>query len=237
MRVLVLAASSLFVLASCIPTDSPLGPDLQDSDGDGILDQADSCPNAAEVFNRVFDSDGCPDSPPDLYNAVRADVEAFWSGYFSTTLGRQYAPLRSMVLFSGGATSACGPGAGPFYCGQDQTVYLDNPFLLDQLQRIGDFAPAAIIAHEIGHHAQFLLGILGTTFTIAIELQADCLAGRWAGSAGARGLLDIGDMQEAYTSLFQSGDAPGTPWFHPNAHGTPLQRQQAFAHGVANGAC
>jgi len=231
------AILSLMLLASCVAADNATGPALLDSDGDGFPDNVDRCPNAPEVFNGVFDNDGCPDTPTDLYRAVRADVEAYWNGYFAAVLGRQYTPIRGMIQFSGTVVTSCGPGMGPFYCGPDQTVYLDDQFLLDQLQRIGDFAPAVIIAHEIGHHTQYLLGILGSTFSIAIELQADCLAGRWAGSAGARGLLQMGDLQEAYQSLFQAGDAPGMPWFASGAHGTPAQRQQAFAQGLANGAC
>jgi uncharacterized protein len=216
----------------------PPTPDVTDRDGDGVADSNDRCPTQPETRNNVFDLDGCPDTPQDLYVAVRADVEAFWSQYFTSVLRRPYSPLQGVVSFTGTATSLCGPGQGPFYCPASRTMYLDLNFLSVQLTRIGDFAPAIIIAHEVGHHTQALLGFLGNgALSIQTELQADCLAGRWAASAGARGLLDAGDVQEAFVSLFTVGDPAGTPWFAPGAHGTAQQRQAAFSHGLANGAC
>jgi|SRR6185369_16911684 len=220
------------------PTPTPSAPTSKDTDGDGIPDVRDKCPTLRETFNKVFDSDGCPDTPNDLYVAVRNDVEAFWSFYFQTTLRRPYTPLQGAYTFTGTVSTPCGPGQGPMYCSVNLSMYLDVNFLAAQLTRFGDFAPAIIIAHEIGHHTQRLLGIIGSGApSIQIELQADCLAGRWAASAGARGLLEDGDIQEAYGSLFSVGDPAGTPWFAPGAHGTPQQRQNAFAFGLAGGAC
>lgn len=212
---------------------NPIEP-TPDVDNDGILGAADRCPNEAETLNRIFDTDGCPDRPADLYAAVLPDVQAFWNIYFTSVLGRPYVPTR-MQLFSGQTFSACGPGQGPFYCGIDSTVYLDERFMDAQLARFGDFAPAMILAHEVGHHTQNLLGLLGA-ISIQKELQADCLAGAWSASAGARGLLDVGDFQEAASSLFSSGDTMGTPWFAPGAHGAPFQRQQAYLSGFQRGA-
>jgi predicted metalloprotease len=207
----------------------------KDTDADGILDVADRCPTQPETINKVLDRDGCPDVVSDLYPAVRADVESFWSAFFPASVGRPYSPITGFQLFAGTAISPCGTGAGPFYCPVDRVVYLDTPFMEDQIARIGDFAGATIIAHEIGHHVQNLRGLFGT-LSIAIELQADCMAGAWAGSAGARGLLEAGDFQEAARALFEAGDATGTPWFAPSAHGTPLQRQQSFVRGFNAGA-
>jgi predicted metalloprotease len=211
----------------------------KDSDGDGIPDSMDRCPTQRETRNGVFDSDGCPDSPLDLYAAVRTDVEQFWSGYFTTVIRRPYTPLTAAITFSGGTIATpCGPGQGPFYCPTNLTTYLDLKFLQAQLTKIGDFAPAIIIAHEIGHHTQRLLGISSSgALSIQLELQADCLAGRWAASAAQRGFLEPGDIQEALRSLFTVGDPAGTPWFAPGAHGTSFQRQAAFQQGLNNLAC
>jgi predicted metalloprotease len=215
--------------------DNVMPTPAKDTDADGILDVADRCPTQPETINKVLDRDGCPDVVADLYPAVRADVESFWSAFFPASVGRPYSPIARLQLFAGTALSPCGAGSGPFYCGADQVVYLDTPFMEDQIGRIGDFAGATIIAHEIGHHVQNLRGLFGT-LSIQIELQADCMAGAWAGSAGARGLLEAGDFQEAARALFEAGDAAGTPWFAPSAHGTPLQRQQSFVRGFNAGA-
>ena len=183
------------VLAGCSDVSGPTQDQDPDPDNDGFSGVQDQCPTAPETLNGVFDGDGCPDTPRDLYVAVREDVEAFWGGYFPSAFAIPYRPINGLVFFSGSVNSACGVASGPFYCGLDFRVYVDEPFMLDQLNRIGDFAPAIIIAHEIGHHTQALLGLL-TQPSIQKELQADCLAGRWAGTAGARGLLDYGDIQE-----------------------------------------
>lgn len=226
--------SACLILSGCL--DDGVGPP-PDQDGDGIPDADDRCPTQAETTNGVFDLDGCPDTPLDLYQAVRSDVEPFAAVVFSTiTNGWTYSPLRRFELFRGSMSTACGIGQGPFYCGPEWGVFLDEAFMLDQLQRIGDFAPAAIVAHEIAHHIQFQTGILGSVPTIVTELAADCFAGAWASTASARGLLDQGDLLEAGQSLFEVGDSPGTPWFQPGAHGSPLQRQQAFGRGFYQGA-
>jgi uncharacterized protein len=173
--------------------------------------------------------------PDNFYEAVRSDVEVFWADYFSSH-GGTYTPISKMQLFTGQAASSCGPVDGPAYCPQDRAIYLDTGFMQTHLSAFGDFAPAMIIAHEIGHHTQNLRNVTG--FTIQKELQADCLAGGWLGSAGARGLLEVGDYQEAANSLFTLGDRVGTPWFDPRAHGTAQQRVEAFRigflHGVSN---
>ena len=216
--------------------DERIGPPL-DSDGDGVFDEFDLCPTLPEVRNGVFDSDGCPDQVEDLYAAVRADVEPFAAAvYFQLSRGFQYTPVQRFVLFRGSSASACGVGQVAFYCGADLGVYLDEFFMLDQLHRIGDFAPAVIIAHEIGHHIQRQTGILGQVPTIVTELAADCFAGAWASTAGARGLLDVGDLAEGSRAFFEVGDPPGTPWFQPGAHGSPSQRQEAFMRGLQFGA-
>jgi predicted metalloprotease len=227
------AVVSLILLAGC---QELFAPNVHDADADGIEDALDQCVAAPEVYNKVFDVDGCPDTPDDLYVQVRNDVEAFWAFSFPNAFGRSYIGLSSMVGFTGSAMSPCGTASGPFYCGANQAMYLDRSFMLDQLNGIGDFAPAIIIAHEIGHHLQWQLGLLGA-MSIQKELQADCFAGAWARNANQRGFLDSGDVNEAMISLFGVGDQPGVPWFSPTAHGTPQQRQNAFSFGFNGGIC
>jgi predicted metalloprotease len=213
---------------------NPLKPSA-DLDGDGILDSVDGCPSQAENRNGVFDRDGCPDRPADLYHSAMADAQTFWANYFNGVLGRPYYPAR-LVMFSTPIVTPCGPASpGPFYCGLDATVYLHEGFMDDQLRRFGDFAPVVIVAHEVGHHTQNLTGVLGA-ISIQKELQADCLAGAWSASAGARGMVETGDLNEGAMSLFSAGDAIGTPWFAPGAHGNSVQRQQAFFSGFSRGA-
>ena len=213
---------------------NPLQPSV-DADSDGIAGSADLCPSQPETRNGVFDRDGCPDRPADLYFAVMSDAQGFWAAYFPSVMARPYYYAR-LQIFMAPTLTACGPSnPGPFYCGFDSTVYLHEGVLDDQLRRFGDFAPAVIISHEVGHHTQNLTGLLGT-ISIQKELQADCLAGAWSASAGARGLVEAGDLQEGAMSLFSAGDPIGTPWFAPGAHGTPLQRQQAFFNGFSRGA-
>jgi predicted metalloprotease len=172
--------------------------------------------------------------PANFYEAVRSDAEKFWTDYFSSELGRSYTPITRMQLFAGEVSACGGSQSGPFYCRPDRVVYLDTDFMQTHLSAFGDFASAMIIAHEVGHHTQNLLGLTGG-FTIQRELQADCLAGGWVGSAGARGLLDVGDYQEAANSLFTLGDHVGVPWFDPQAHGTPQLRVEAFRTGFLQG--
>ena len=173
--------------------------------------------------------------PANFYEAVRSDVEGFWADFFPSKLGRKYTPINAMQLFAEQPVGTRCSGSPAFYCYPDQGVYLQTEFMQKQMSTFGKFGPAMIIGHEVGHHVQNVLGI-PDTFTILRELQADCLAGSWLGSASARGLLDVGDYQEAADNFFVLGDPIGTPWFAPNAHGTVQQRQQFFQNGFLNGA-
>jgi predicted metalloprotease len=140
-----------------------------------------------------------------------------------------------MQLFTGQAASPCGAMDGPFYCSADGGVVgLESEFMQTDLSAFGDFGAAVVVAHEIGHHTQALRGLLRVP-SIFKELQADCLAGGWMKDAGARGLLEVSDPQEAAGSLFDVGDPSGTPWTHPDAHGTPQQRVEAFRIGFLQG--
>jgi predicted metalloprotease len=157
-----------------------------------------------------------------------------------------------MVLFRRGVRTACGTGStavGPFYCPSDQKVYIDLSFY-DELRRRfgapGDFAQAYVIAHEVGHHVQNLTNNLGTgsrraNDQIAVELQADCLAGAWANDADRRGLIETGDIDEALTAASAIGDdtlqkqAQGHVQPETWTHGSAEQRSSAFKKGYQSG--
>jgi predicted metalloprotease len=155
-----------------------------------------------------------------------------------------------LVLFRNAIQSACGTATsavGPFYCQVDHKVYIDLAFY-EQLRRRfgapGDFAQAYVIAHELGHHVQNLLGLLGRgeVSSVKVELQADCLAGAWARSADARGLLEVGDIDEALNAASQIGDdtiqrkTQGRVQPETFTHGSAAQRSGAFRQGYGGGA-
>jgi predicted metalloprotease len=156
-----------------------------------------------------------------------------------------------MVLFRRGVRSACGTAStavGPFYCPIDRKVYIDLSFYDELRARFGapgDFAQAYVIAHELGHHVQNLtdrLGARGNREQIGIELQADCLAGAWAKDAEARGLIEVGDIDEALNAAAAIGDdtlqrkSQGTVQPETWTHGSAEQRSSAFKKGYQGGA-
>ena len=154
---------------------------------------------------------------------VQDDVQATWEDIFKGA-GRTYESTQ-VVLFRGSTQTGCGLASadtGPFYCPLDRHVYLDTGFFKELEQRFGasgDFAEAYVIAHEIGHHIQVLLGINDQVqqsaqqdpsqrneLSVRQELQADCFAGVWANSANARGVLEPGDLEEGLTAAAAVGD-------------------------------
>ncbi len=196
----------------------------------------------------------------DMIAVVVADTEDVWHEIF-TQLGRRYDEP-TLVLFSGATRSACGLGQaamGPFYCPADRKAYIDLTFYNDLRARYrapGDFAQAYVIAHEIGHHVQNLLGISGEVqrrkqrlsqaesnrLSVRLELQADCLAGVWANRADkARGILEAGDIEEALNAASAIGDdrlqrqSRGTVVPESFTHGSSAQRQRWFRNGLASG--
>jgi len=189
------------------------------------------------------------------------DTETVWTDIFRDELGRTYRPA-TLVLFSGATNSACGGATaqtGPFYCPVDGKVYLDTEFfatLSRQLGAGGDFAAAYVVAHEIAHHVQDELGILGevnavrarvseaesNALSVRVELQADCLSGVWARHAAERlGTLEEGDIAEAMNAASRIGDdtlqrnAGQRPMPDSFTHGTSEQRQRWFAQGYKAG--
>ncbi len=193
-------------------------------------------------------------------STVLADTEDVWTGVFRQRGGTYQAPR--LVLFRGATRTACGQGQaamGPFYCPGDQKVYIDLGFyetLKNRLGAPGDFAQAYVIAHEVGHHVQHLLGISGqvermrgrvsqaeqNALSVRLELQADCLAGVWAHHAdSARQILERGDVAEAMNAAARIGDdalqraAGGAVVPDSFTHGTSAQRQRWFDNGLKTG--
>ncbi|GAB3100470.1 hypothetical protein G8770_04375 [Aestuariicella hydrocarbonica] len=196
----------------------------------------------------------------EFVSVVLADTEDTWNAIFRAQ-GKQYQEP-SMVLFSGRVNSACGAASsamGPFYCPGDRQVYLDLSFFRDLSQQYGapgDFAQAYVIAHEVGHHVQTLLGIsdqvrqLGqgrsksqvNALSVRQELQADCLAGIWGHVAQTeRQMLDPGDLEEALTAATAIGDdrlqRQATGHVVPDSftHGSSEQRVHWFRQGFESG--
>jgi predicted metalloprotease len=192
---------------------------------------------------------------------VHADTEAVWSEVFAQA-GRRY-PSPVLVLYRGSTVSGCGPASsrmGPFYCPEDQKVYVDLGFFDDLAHEYGasgDFAQAYVLAHEVGHHIQNLEGTLDKVerakqrvfgegkknqLQVGLELQADCYAGVWANHAHRQfDILEEGDLEEALTAAAAIGDdrlqkqARGFAIPHTFTHGSSKQRAEWFARGVRNG--
>jgi hypothetical protein len=193
-------------------------------------------------------------------STVLADTEDVWKAVF-TQGGATYQEPK-LVLFRGTTSTACGQGQaamGPFYCPADQKVYIDLDFydtLKNQLGAPGDFAQAYVIAHEVGHHVQNLMGITTkmeqmrgrvsqtdyNALSVRLELQADCFSGVWANHAqAARQLLEQGDVEEAMNAAARIGDdalqrsRDGQVVPDSFTHGTSAQRQRWFDKGLKNG--
>ena len=193
-------------------------------------------------------------------STVLADTEDVWTDIF-TKGGATYQDPR-LVLFRGATQTACGAGQaamGPFYCPADRKVYIDLGFyetLKNQLGAPGEFAQAYVIAHEVGHHVQNLLGISGkmeqmrakvspvqyNALSVRLELQADCFAGVWAHHAqNARQILENGDIESAMNAAAKIGDdalqkqSQGRVVPESFTHGTSAQRTRWFNNGLQNG--
>ena len=196
----------------------------------------------------------------DFTTVVLADTEDTWSRLFPQEFGGSYEPP-TLTVFTDVVQSACGTAqsaVGPFYCPADQDVYIDLGFyqaLRDQLGAPGDFAQAYVIAHEVGHHIQNLLGISdqvrqaqrrvskteANQLSVAQELQADCFAGVWGHYYAQQGLLEEGDIDEALNAASQIGDDKlqqrQRGYVNPDSftHGSARQRQEWFRRGFSSG--
>jgi predicted metalloprotease len=201
------------------------------------------------------------DQLAEFVSVVLADTEDTWGVLFKQ-MGRQYRDP-TLVLFSGAVKSSCGlaqSAMGPFYCPLDQKVYIDLGFYDDLKNRFGapgDFAQAYVIAHEVGHHVQNLLGIAeqvqaarqqagseaqANELSVRLELQADCFAGVWANHADqTRGILEQGDVEEGLNAASAIGDdrlqRQSQGYVVPDAftHGSSAQRVHWFRQGLETG--
>ena len=194
----------------------------------------------------------------DFMSFVLDDVQNFWEDTFAAS-NQQY-PRAKLVLFEAGTQSACGGATeqiGPHYCPPDQNVYIDLDFfkdLRDDFGAPGDFAQAYVLAHEIGHHVQNVMGIndevrreqqanpdAANDLSIRLELQADCLAGVWAFTAYERELLESGDLREGLDAAAAVGDdrlqeaATGEIDRESWTHGSSEQRVEWFTNGYEDG--
>lgn len=190
---------------------------------------------------------------------VLAETEDVWNGIFQAN-GLTYEEPK-LTLFEGQIRSACGfasSASGPFYCPADKKVYLDTSFfrqLSEQFGASGDFAEAYVVAHEVGHHVQNLIGVLpkfnqmrqrmseqeANHMSMQVELQADCFAGVWGHYTAQKGILEEGDLEEALNAAQQIGDdtlqkrTQGYVVPETFNHGTSAQRQKWFARGYKSG--
>jgi hypothetical protein len=216
-----------------VPSDTPTTPGEQDFSGDPLAD---------------------------MVSVVVADTEDVWNEVFAESNRRYEEPV--LVMFRGATRTACGVGQaymGPFYCPADSKAYIDLDFYTELKNRFdapGDFAQAYVIAHEIGHHVQHLLGITeevrvsrqrlseseANSMSVRLELQADCLAGVWANrTEREHGFLEEGDVDEALNAASAIGDdrlqQRGGSAVSPDSftHGTSEQRVRWFRSGLQSG--
>lgn len=190
---------------------------------------------------------------------VLAETEDVWNGVMQAQ-GVNY-PEPTLVLFTDAVRSACGnasAASGPFYCPGDSKIYIDLRFfdeLARRFQASGDFAQAYVLAHEVGHHVQNVIGVLPkfnqmrrsmsqteqNRMSIRVELQADCFAGIWGHYTAQKGLLERGDLEEALNAAQQIGDDTiqrrTQGFIVPESfnHGTAAQRKEWFARGFESG--
>jgi predicted metalloprotease len=198
----------------------------------------------------------------DFLTRTLGSTEETWGEIFAKN-GAKYVPTR-MVAYTGGTQTACGTGQaamGPFYCPNDKHIYLDTSFfneLSRRFQAPGDFAMAYVVAHEVGHHVQGLMGTLdqahnaqarssetqGNAIQVGVELQADCYAGVWAKNAkNSRGesVMEQGDLEEGIRAAEAIGDdtlqrqTQGTVVPDSFTHGSSAQRVEALQRGYASG--
>lgn len=232
---------------------------LLGGDPTAILEQS-GAPGRGPYLEAPQQMSPAEDRLADFTSVVLADTEDTWGPLFQQMGDRYVEP--KLVLYSGSVDSACGfaqSAMGPFYCPLDQKVYIDLSFYADLQNRHnapGDFAQAYVVAHEVGHHVQNLLGISGqvqslqrqvsktqaNALSVRLELQADCFAGIWAHHAQQqRQILEPGDIEEALNAASAIGDdrlqAEARGYVVPDSftHGSSAQRVRWFKQGIQTG--
>ncbi|MBP5988621.1 MAG: neutral zinc metallopeptidase [Piscinibacter sp.] len=225
-----------------------------------VLSGGGGMPDSAVVQQAPAQRPPADDRMAAFVSTVLADTEDVWKQQFSQMGGSYRDP--KLVLFRGATPTACGTGQtamGPFYCPGDQKVYIDLSFydtLRSQLGAPGDFAQAYVIAHEVGHHVQNLMGITdkvdqarqrmseaqANALSVRLELQADCFAGVWGYHAQQmRQILEQGDIEEALNAAGRIGDdalqrqSTGTVRPESFTHGSSAQRVNWFKRGMQSG--
>ncbi len=227
--------------------------------GSGSVTQEDSYQPSSPRSTQTSQNGGFEDAGKQFVSKVLGSTEDVWTEIFAAG-GKTYKPT-PLVLFSGATGSACGTASsatGPFYCPVDGKVYIDLAFyreLRDRFGAPGDFAQAYVIAHEVGHHIQDLVGVLpefnrqrqqmskaeANEMSVRVELQADCYAGIWANRTDKQGMLDPGDIDEALNAATQIGDDAiqkrSQGYVVPDSftHGTSAQRSAWFNRGYKTG--
>lgn len=223
------------------------------SDGGGVVDTGPASPGAPVSTSPE------EDRMARFTSVALKTTEDVWSDIFRQS-GRTYTPPR-LVMYDGVTETGCGYGEaamGPFYCPEDQTVYIDLSFYRDMQARLGgggDFAQGYVLAHEVGHHVQHLLGIEQeirklqegaseaekNRLSVCLELQADCYAGIWGRAMQQQGILDPGDLEEALNTAQAIGDdrlqkqSMGRVVPDSFTHGTSAQRIHWFRQGFNTG--
>lgn len=227
----------------------------------GLLESVDTGTTGPPPPGGVQQTGAPDDELAQFISVVLADTEDTWGALFAQGGAQYQAP--KLVLFNDQVRSACGvagASAGPFYCPVDQKAYIDLAFyreLRDKFQAPGDFAQAYVVAHEIGHHVQNLLGTSeqvhaarergneaeANAMSVRLELQADCYAGIWAHHANrSRQILEQGDVEEALGAASAVGDdtiqerSRGVVVPESFTHGSAEQRQRWFQQGLSSGA-
>lgn len=234
------------------------GPEVLSLLGPAVMQSGRAPAPAPTSGNAPLETTAAEEELVDFVSFVLDDVQGFWREAYPA-LGAQYQETQ-LVLFRDAVQSACGfaqAATGPFYCPGDNKVYLDLGFFGELHRRFGapgDFAQAYVIAHEVGHHVQTLMGVerqvrdaqrrqpsQKNQIQVRMELQADCLAGAWGASAGERGLLERGDLEEGLRAAAAIGDDAiqerMTGRVRPESftHGSSEQRMEWFRRGIESG--
>jgi predicted metalloprotease len=247
----VLASLGLYAVACGGGADDP--PGTQEVDREDLVNPAEDgeeevLSNLAEVNPPLVGSDprivGSQNmTPEEFVQTIGGDLNAKWQAVFEDA---RYAYSNAgFVVYDqpitiAGCQGIAAPKVGPFYCPENMTVYYPLSWRNRSGQtpaEVGDFAVAAVLAHEAGHHIQNLMGIIQdpSLYNIQRELQADCVAGVWARSVYEEGSLEPGDVEEGLRIMAEAADLPGTPFEAPRAHGTEAQRVDAFFTGYESG--